>query len=69
MREHGIAGHSRRAGRHTLPLPTAGPQGRRAAAASNQLAVLVMTRLKRMQYRPGLIDGLAAMTGLDFRPL
>ncbi|MFE7015586.1 hypothetical protein ACFVAQ_34675 [Streptomyces sp. NPDC057651] len=45
------------------------PQGRRAAAASNQLAVLVMTRLKRMQYRPGLIDGLAAMTGLDFRPL
>ncbi|MET7519655.1 TerC/Alx family metal homeostasis membrane protein [Streptomyces sp. NPDC005480] len=29
---------------------------------------LVKTRLKRMQYRPGLIDGLIAKTGLDFQP-
>ena len=30
-----------------------------------QLATLVKTRLKRMQYRPGLIDGFPAKTGLD----
>jgi hypothetical protein len=29
------------------------------------LAALVKTRLKRMQYRPGLIDGFLAKTGLD----
>jgi putative transposase len=34
----------------------------------NQLTTLVKTRLKRMQYRPGLIDGLIAKTGLDLRP-
>jgi hypothetical protein len=31
----------------------------------DQLVVLVKTRLKRMQYRPGLIDGFLAKTGLD----
>ena len=31
----------------------------------DQLAALIKTRLKRMQYRPGLIDGLLAKTGLD----
>ena len=31
----------------------------------DQLAALVKTRLKRMQYRPGLIDGFLAKTGLD----
>ncbi|MBT2396201.1 hypothetical protein [Streptomyces sp. ISL-100] len=34
----------------------------------DQLTVLVKTRLKRMQYRPGLIDGLIAKTGLDLQP-
>jgi putative transposase len=34
-----------------------------------QLAALVKTRLKRMQYRPGLIDGFLAKTGLDLTPL
>lgn len=34
----------------------------------DQLTALVKTRLKRMQYRPGLIDGLIAKTGLDFQP-
>jgi DDE superfamily endonuclease len=34
----------------------------------DQLTALVKTRLKRMQYRPGLIDGLIAKTGLDFEP-
>ena len=30
-----------------------------------QLTALVKTRLKRMQYRPGLLDGFLAKTGLD----
>jgi putative transposase len=34
----------------------------------DQVAVLVKTRLKRMQYRPGLIAGFAARTGPDFKP-
>jgi hypothetical protein len=34
----------------------------------DQLVVLVKTRLKRMQYRPGLIDGFPAKTGLDLTP-
>ncbi|MBT2510137.1 hypothetical protein J7I98_30625 [Streptomyces sp. ISL-98] len=34
----------------------------------DQLTALVKTRLKRMQYRPGLIDGLIAKTGLDLQP-
>jgi transposase len=35
----------------------------------SQLAALIKTRLKRMQYRPGLIDGFLASTGLDPTPL
>ena len=31
----------------------------------SQLAALIKTRLKRMQYRPALIDGFLAKTGLD----
>jgi hypothetical protein len=34
-----------------------------------QLTALVKTRLKRMQYRPGLLDGFLASTGLDLAPL
>jgi transposase len=33
-----------------------------------QLTALVRTRLKRMQYRPHLLKGLIAKTGLDFQP-
>jgi putative transposase len=32
----------------------------------DQLPALVKTRLKRMQYRPALMDGVLAKTGLDF---
>jgi DDE superfamily endonuclease len=32
----------------------------------DQLVGLIKTRLKRMQYRPSLIDGYLAKTGLDF---
>ena len=38
--------------KHTLAEPTA----------------LVKTRLKRMQYRPGLLVGFLTSTGLDFGP-
>jgi putative transposase len=31
----------------------------------DQLTTLVKTRLKRMQYRPGLLDGFLPKTGLD----
>jgi hypothetical protein len=31
----------------------------------DQLTTLVKTRLRRMQYRPGLLDGFLAKTGLD----
>ena len=34
----------------------------------DQVATLVKTRLKRIQYRPGLITGLVAKTRLDFNP-
>jgi hypothetical protein len=33
-----------------------------------QLTVLVKTRLTRMQYRPGLLDGFLASTRLDLTP-
>ena len=33
-----------------------------------QLTALLKTRLKRMQYRPALIDGFLASTGLDLTP-
>jgi hypothetical protein len=33
-----------------------------------QLTALVKTRLRRMQYRPGLLDGFLAGTGLDLTP-
>ena len=39
-----------------------------ARSATDRMAcadALVKTRLKPMQYRPGLIDGLLAKTGLD----
>ena len=34
-----------------------------------ELTALVKTRLKRMQYRPGLLAGFLASTGLEFGPL
>jgi hypothetical protein len=33
-----------------------------------QLTTLVRTRLKRMQYRPGLLGGFLTSTGLDLAP-
>jgi DDE superfamily endonuclease len=33
-----------------------------------QLTALIKTRLKRMQYRPGLLGGFLASTGLDLTP-
>ncbi|MFF1606097.1 transposase [Streptomyces mirabilis] len=34
----------------------------------DQLTALVKTRLKRIHYRPGLIEGLIVKTGLDLQP-
>jgi hypothetical protein len=34
----------------------------------SQLTALVKTQLRRMQYRPGLLDGFLAETRLDFKP-
>jgi putative transposase len=34
----------------------------------SQLTALVKTRLRRMQYRPGLLDGFLASTSLDLTP-
>ena len=33
-----------------------------------QLAAIMKNRLKRIQYRPGLIDGFLAQTGLTIEP-
>jgi putative transposase len=34
-----------------------------------ELTVLVKTRLRRMQYRPSLLEGFLASTGLDLSPV
>lgn len=38
--------------------------GNLAACGVDQLAAIVRSRLKSIQYRPGLIDGFVAETGL-----
>jgi hypothetical protein len=35
----------------------------------NQLTALVKTRLRRMQHRPGLLEGFLAKPGLDLTPV
>jgi transposase len=39
-----------------------------AKRSIGQLTALVKTRLKKMQYRPGLLEGFLASTGLDLAP-
>lgn len=39
-----------------------------AARDVDQLAAIVKNRLKRIQYRPALIDGFLAQTGLTLEP-
>jgi hypothetical protein len=39
-----------------------------AACSTDQLAALAKSRLKRMQYRPALLDGFVAETGLALEP-
>ena len=34
-----------------------------------QLTALIKTRLRQMQYRPGLLEGFLAKPGLDLAPL
>ena len=42
--------------------------GNLAASSVGQLAAIVRNRLKRIQYRPALIDGFLAQTGLTLEP-
>jgi DDE superfamily endonuclease len=42
--------------------------GNLAASSVGQLAAIVRNRLKRIQYRPALIDGFLAQTGLTLKP-
>ena len=42
--------------------------GNLAATSVDQLAAIVRNRLKRIQYRPGLIDGFLGQTGLTLEP-
>ncbi|WP_327004321.1 transposase [Dactylosporangium sp. NBC_01737] len=42
--------------------------GNLAACSTDQLAVIVRTRLKSMQYRPDLLDAFIAETGLALQP-
>lgn len=43
---------------------TSMPLGNLAPCTTDELAALARTRLKRMQYQPGLLDGFIAETGL-----
>ncbi len=42
--------------------------GNLSAASADQLAAIVKNRLKRIQYRPGLIDAFLGQTGLTLEP-
>jgi hypothetical protein len=42
--------------------------GNLVARDVDQLAAIVKNRLKRIQYRPALIDGFLAQTGLTLEP-
>jgi hypothetical protein len=41
--------------------------GNLATRDVDQLAAIIKNRLKRIQYRPGLIDGFLAQTGLTLQ--
>jgi hypothetical protein len=51
--------------RHLGRLAPGPQQGDRAPG---QLAAIIKNRLKRIQYRPALIDGFLAQTGLTLEP-
>jgi hypothetical protein len=55
--------HRQSAGRATLLVRAVD-----AILGTHKLTALIKTRLKRMQYRPGLLDGFLASTGLDLAP-
>ena len=42
--------------------------GNLAPTGTGQLPAIVRNRLKRIQYRPALIDGFLAQTGLSIEP-
>ena len=42
--------------------------GNLAASTLDQLAAIVSSRLRRIQYRPDLIEGFLGQTGVDLEP-
>jgi hypothetical protein len=48
--------------------PGCAPSWTRARRCTAGLAAIMKNRLKRIQYRPGLIDGFLAQTGLGLKP-
>ena len=42
--------------------------GNLASGSTDQLTAAMRNRLKRIQYRPGLIDGFLGQTGLTLEP-
>jgi len=57
--------------RHILPAGEPlqpRPQRLPVVRTVDQLAAIVKNRLKRIQYRPALIDGFLAQTGLTLEP-
>jgi putative transposase len=50
-----------------LPAPATAHRNR-AQCNLAQLTVLVKTRLRRMQYRPDLLEGFLASAGLELTP-
>lgn len=49
-------------------MDVSGTQRLSLSVSLDELTALVRTRLKRMQYRPDLINSLLAKTGLDLQP-
>jgi hypothetical protein len=55
---------------HSAPVRTNLSQIRNLTKHNiTELTTLVKTRLRRMQYRPGVLDGFLAKTGLDPTPM
>ena len=56
------------AGLVITPWPSSASRPRPRRLAISQLTALLKTRLKRMQHRPGLLEGFLASTRLDLTP-
>jgi hypothetical protein len=62
---HGPVNAHQRRGRTSNAASATSPS---TAATSDQLLTITRHRLKRIQYRPDLMDGFLAHTGLSLKP-